>query len=433
MALVGIATTDDRSGRPVAAPAPWPLGRRIAFRFAFVYLLLYNAPFPLDLLPGGEWLEKGTHWLRQKLVLAVGQGMLHLPYPIETSSNSGSGDKTYDYVLLLCLVALAAVATAIWSLLVRRRTNDEKLWEWLRVYLRYVLAWAMFSYGFEKVFKLQFPAPSPWRLAEPIGEASPMGLLWTFMGASTPYTVFSGLAEVLGGALLLSRRTLTLGAMVVCGVMTNVVVLNYCYDVCVKLYSTHLLAMALLVLVPDLRRLADVLVLHRPTQPASIASPFSSGWRRHARIVLKAVFLAYALYANVGETFAAWKKYGDHAPRIALYGLYQVEQTPDQPTASWRTIGFTNAAAYVTLADRSTLRFNVKDDPAVKKLSLVARPAEPGHDATFSYSPGDQNDATLDGTYDGVRVHLKLRKIEQPPSLLMTRGFHWINEYPFNR
>jgi hypothetical protein len=64
-----------------------------------------------------------------------------------------------------------------------------------------------------------------------------MGLLWTFMGASAAYTIFTGLGELVGGLLLTTRRTALAGALVSAAVMTHVAVLNFCYDVPVKLFS----------------------------------------------------------------------------------------------------------------------------------------------------------------------------------------------------
>ena len=66
-----------------------------------------------------------------------------------------------------------------------------------------------------------------------------------------------GVVELLGGVLLTCRRTRLLGALVVLGVMANVVMLNFCYDVSVKLHSSHLLAMTLFVAAAGLRRLVD--------------------------------------------------------------------------------------------------------------------------------------------------------------------------------
>ena len=36
---------------PAAGPPRWSLARRVSFRFACAYLLLYNLPFPLDAVP----------------------------------------------------------------------------------------------------------------------------------------------------------------------------------------------------------------------------------------------------------------------------------------------------------------------------------------------------------------------------------------------
>ena len=74
-----------------------------------------------------------------------------------------------------------------------------------------------------------------------------MGVLWSFMGASVPYIIFSGACEVAGGLLVLFRRTTTFGALVNITVMANVVALNFFYGVPVKLYSANILLMAVVV------------------------------------------------------------------------------------------------------------------------------------------------------------------------------------------
>jgi hypothetical protein len=53
------------------------------------------------------------------------------------------------------------------------------------------------------------------------------------------------------------------GALVSIGVMSPVVALNFCYDVPVKLYSSHLLAMKVFLILPDLRRLLNLFVFCR--------------------------------------------------------------------------------------------------------------------------------------------------------------------------
>ena len=60
---------------------------------------------------------------------------------------------------------------------------------WFQVILRVFLFLAMTLYGLAKIFKGQFPDPSLEQLLQPVGEMSPMGLAWTFMGHSVAMAV----------------------------------------------------------------------------------------------------------------------------------------------------------------------------------------------------------------------------------------------------
>src|SRR6185295_12656867 len=115
------------------------------------------------------------------------------------------------YLLVLVHASLAVLATLLWTALDGSRPNYSRVHAWLRTYLRFALAATLFSYGAAKVFKSQFPDPPASRLLEPLGEMSPMGLLWSFMGASGAYTVFGGLAETIPAILLMFGRTTLLG------------------------------------------------------------------------------------------------------------------------------------------------------------------------------------------------------------------------------
>jgi uncharacterized membrane protein YphA (DoxX/SURF4 family) len=252
--------------------SPWTVPRIVAFRFMFAYVVLYCFPQPLEMVPKLDWLAGKYGEGLVHLAAWLGARLLGIEVDPDAPGN-GSGDRTIDYLLVFTDLLLATLATVVWSLIDRRRPHHRRLAEGLWIYVRYVLALTMIAYGLAKVFKSQFPFPSPARLAQPIGNTSPMGILWTFMGYSTPYNVFTGGMECLGGVLLFSRRTTTLGALVIVGVMTNVVALNFCYDVPVKLYSTHLLLLAVGLAAPDLRRLANVLILNRPTTPRPPAPP----------------------------------------------------------------------------------------------------------------------------------------------------------------
>src|SRR5262249_61120556 len=97
-----------------------------------------------------------------------GRPFLGITREITTGFN-GSGDRTFDWVDIVLKFSLAAFAALVWSIADRRRLQYRWLRSWLHVYLRYVLATSMLSYGVSKLFKLQFPYLQPRQLLEPFG------------------------------------------------------------------------------------------------------------------------------------------------------------------------------------------------------------------------------------------------------------------------
>ena len=141
----------------------------------------------------------------------------------------------------------------------------------------------MFYYGLAKVIPTQFPPPSLVTLVEPVGNLSRTDLLWTFIGASTAYQIFTGCAEVLGGILLVVPRTTMLGALICLADMIQVFVLNMTYDFGLKLISFHLILMSLILLAPDFRRLSNLFFLDRAAGPSSHPPLFRTPSRQPPR------------------------------------------------------------------------------------------------------------------------------------------------------
>jgi len=414
---------------------PWSCLTRFAFRFALVYFIVYLLPFPLDEIPKLEVVTERYSELWQKAVPWVGRNILRLQNDI-TKFPGGSGDTTFHYVQLPCFFAIALVAAALWSLLDRNRLAYPRLYDWLRIYIRFSLGLTMFSYGIVKVMGTQFSYPDLDRFIQPMGHFSPVSLLWTFMGVSPAYCFFAGLAECLGGLLLLWRRTTTIGALIVAGVMANVVMLNFCYDVPVKLYSAHLLLLSLFLLLPDFRRLTDFFFLNRPTVPSPLGRPFANKWLNRAALVVKIAFVGWSVAFAVKDEIEA------EAPVPALYGLYEVEffSTSNPAGASktkdenrWRRMVINRSDRLaVQLMDDSLKRYVVKDIPDEGKLELTLR-WEPEKKSVLTYRKQDEYRLTLEGDFFGENLQILVRRIPNPQFLLPTRGFHWINERPFNR
>jgi hypothetical protein len=422
-----------------AAPR-WSLARRILFRFAFCYLVLYNLPFPLTFIPSVDALvgrPYAAFW--DFIVSAVGTQVFGVDITVQPN---GSGDTTWNYVQVFCFAVLALAVTAIWTFLDRRRAHYEQLDQWLRVYVRFSLALTMILYGALKVIPSQFPAPSLDRLVQPFGDASPMGILWTFMGASAAYTIFGGACEMLGGLLLVARRTTLLGALVCAGVLTNVVALNFFYDVPVKLFSSHLLLMAVFLILPDLRRLAGLLVFNRRVEPTEIRPLFRRRWLHWSALALRTVLIFGGAGLFLVQAWQGSKEYGNLAPKPPLYGIWAVDEfvmdgTVRPPIATdetrWRRLIFGSpGTASIQLMSDTRQRYRLALNTDKKMIHLTKRD-DATWKTTLSYTqPGPQRLA-LEGTFDGHEIRATLHRQDESGFLLVNRSFQWINEYPYNR
>src|SRR5690349_3345798 len=230
----------------------------------------------------------------------------------------------------------------------------------------------MILYGTAKVIQSQFPPPTLDRMVQPLASWSPMGILWTFMGASRWYNVFTGAAELAGGILLTMRRTALLGALISAGAMANVAALNFCYDVPVKLYSMQLLAEALIIAAPDVPRLAALFVTSRALP--SFRRPWAI-----LRTLAVAVFVVTCLRnAQTNRT-----SYGDLTPRSPLRGIWNVDELTDNGAprpplttdlARWRRVVFDSPRfASILLMSDTRLRYTVKLDDKARTLDLTDR------------------------------------------------------------
>jgi hypothetical protein len=210
-------------------PASWSQGSLIAFRFFFVYFIFYILPFPLSPLTEILTLLQPVTELSNKFYEPLAKYVMGAEYKLPTPN--GSGDTVLNYIQFFLFLIFSVAVTITWSFVDWKRDSYEKLLQWLVILLRYYLAFFMIGYGFAKVIRMQFPSLTTDRLLQTYGESSPMGLLWTFMGYSAVYNIFIGLGEVIGGAFLLFKRTRLIGALIVIAIMSNVVILNFAYDV----------------------------------------------------------------------------------------------------------------------------------------------------------------------------------------------------------
>lgn len=420
----------------------WNTPSLVAFRFIFVYLAIYIVPFPFDWIPFMGFITGAIHSLFFAATEHFGKFILDAAY-VSPPATTGSGDTMFHYVRLLLATLMASVITLTWSVTDRKRNNYEKLLYWFVIILRYYLAFIMLSYGLAKVFRTQFPPLTFGQLGKTYGDSSPMNLLWTFMGYSGPYTIFAGLGEVVGGLFLLFRRTRLLGALIIVVVMSQVVMLNFSYDVPVKLYSSHLLIMAIIILIPDSKRLLNFFILNKTADPQPALPPYNTMQKKWIYFVGKSLILIYLISQTVINNWDQKRAINEYFARTAsdnsIDGQYEVETfivnndtlPPVQnDTRRWKEIMISGKEIKVQNMDGASISWHFLGNVGYRRMVMHSPDLATYGNFTFH---SDSTRIAIDGTLINDKLKIVAHKKSSSGYLLVNRGFHWVNEYPFNK
>jgi uncharacterized membrane protein YphA (DoxX/SURF4 family) len=414
--------------------ARWPPARLFAFRFAFVYLVLYNLPSPLGYLPYTRSLGERYELLWQKVVPWFAKHILHLSHQISYSPYEG--DTPYEYVKVLCFLTLALTSAIVWLFSDRSRENHAKLQRWLFVYVRIVVGAAMISYGAGKIFQRQFVDPDLYKLLQPHGKSSLMDLLWTFMGASGGYRVFTGCIELLCGIFLFIPRLATLGALIGAAALANIFALNVFYGVWVKLYSFHLFFMCIFLLLPQTQQFLNFLVLNRTAEPAPETPLFNRKRLNTGALVLQLLLAVFLVSHELYQSHDVEKQ--KFASRPPFYGIWMVDEftlagkiAPPllTDTTRWQRVIFEypNGVGVQSMSGSWT-GYRLRRDMEKKTFAMENRDATKKFAFTF-VSPEAQSLA-LEGTDGTNPISVSLHRVDEKQFTLLDQKIHWISEDP---
>ncbi|RDI65587.1 hypothetical protein DFR76_106459 [Nocardia pseudobrasiliensis] len=433
----------------------WNPLTRIAFRLCFIYFVLwclsnsqitgvflgwFEARLPRDVVAGQEWLlTPAVKWLGHN-VFGVDAILL----------DTGSGDQTYHWVLLFCLLGFAAAATAVWTALDRRRTEYRRLAGWFLLFIRVCLGGQMFYYGVGKMIPLQMPEPGLATLLQPYGDMTRMSVLWNQVGAAPNYEILLGTAEVLAGLMLFIPRTAVLGAMLALIDMAMVFVLDLNFDVPVRIGSGHLMLMSLLLLAPEAKRLAAVLVLDRPSGPPTAPRPFHTPRSRRPAAITQLALGIWIIFAQVHDDWGYWNKYGPNRPEPPLYGIWTVREFTrdgqDLPPLltnenRWQRVVFdTPGLMQYQRMDGTLVPARLEIDPQAHRLLLRTAEApatmhrtqprrQPESVGAFTFQQSAADRLRLDGEFNGHPVTVTLERFDENTFPLRDREFRWVHEY----
>ncbi len=437
----------DSSLKP--AEIRWTPIERYGFRAVCCYLLLYAFSSGNDnvlyLIPKAgaifaSWLalawQKPAVWLAQHYFHVAGIGSnIHA---------TGSGDTAINWIGIGIMFAYSVIVASVWSMLdhhLEYRTASA----WLRFVLRLTVIIAMANYGFSKLFPMQMPPPSLAVLNEPVGNLSPMTLLWTFLGVNPAYESVCGVAEVAAAFLLFFRRTALAGAILTCFVMSNVLLFDLFFDVPVKIYAGHLVLFSIALIAPDIRTLRDFFWRHIPASLTSLWAPAPQ--RRASRIAIRVVEIALAVMV-LASVPGHYESFAQQLARSRnpqpLTGQWHVDsatvtidgQNVLSPVLTGNGLPMTDLFlepnGRLILRDSSGQLWRAGAD-VQNKNGTFALYRESEDAIVYNFSQPDPTHLILTPT-EGTGGTLYLTRVPLPSRYpLLERGFHFVNEWPLER
>ncbi|MGR3811344.1 hypothetical protein [Jiulongibacter sp. NS-SX5] len=128
-------------------------------------------------------------------------------------------------------------------------TKKDKI-EILENAISWVVVLAMFIYGGAKV--IQFDGAA--QIDKTVSEMTGMELMWAFYGYSKPFAITIGFFEVLGGFLILFKRTRLIGCLVTSTILINVIFQDIYFGVLLGALKAAILYQLLILVILWLNR-----------------------------------------------------------------------------------------------------------------------------------------------------------------------------------
>jgi len=349
-------------------------------------------------------------------------------------------DSNYGLVFLYTNLIVSIIITFIWTLADHSRANYEKLYRWLRLYLRYFLAAYLFGYGFIKIFPSQFQSITASRLIMSVGDQAPMLLAWNFMGYSRVFQMFMGITEVIAGLMLLFRRTTTLGAILSSATFGFVALMDFCFNVPVRLLALHLLFISLFLTFDDIKRLRNVFLFNKPANPVPYTFLITKPIWRKILLGLQALYGISILFKTITESAAGAKTFGQDAPHGPLYGVYNatcfIQNSDtlaplDTDSLRWKRFvidgGNWHQSGIIQLNTDKYIFCNITVD-TVKQILSVQSQADTTEKYSLQYFLPDSSHLRLEGLWKKDSIKVLMSKYDLNNYLLHREKFTWIKE-----
>lgn len=228
-------------------------------------------------------------------------------------------DGLHLHVLLILLSIPATIVYAIAS----RQSALPFITSLASKIILYFLILILMKYGFMKLFNQQFYLPEPNILGTEFGQLDRDILYWSTMGTSGLYSIFLGAIEILTALALIYKPTRIWGLIMALGIVLNIFFVNLGFNIGVKLFSSFLLLITLVLSV-------DCIEFSK----TQIAVKKSIDFHFKNKNYIKLLVLVFIFIEGLALAFSPSGLNDDLAARPPLHGYYTaLKQNQDHPVA----------------------------------------------------------------------------------------------------
>ena len=150
----------------------------------------------------------------------------------------------------------------------KRQANSAQIWGVIYSIIRYSIAFNLCRFGWTKLFGLQFNVPESIA-SQPMNQISGEWLTWFYFGHSFTFTFIVAFIQIGGAYLLVFRKTLLLGSIMLFAFMLNLTLINIFYQMNLgALLQSLILTIGILFLILlDYKRLVDFFLKAKSNLP----------------------------------------------------------------------------------------------------------------------------------------------------------------------
>ena len=184
---------------------------------------------------------------------------------------------------------------------------------------RFVASFLILFYGFAKLNGSQFTILTS-ELDKPMGQVSGFWLTWYYFGYSPVYGNFIALVQILGGILLMFRKTTLLGSCILLPLITNIILVDIFYRIDLGALLVALIIEAALIIILRFHK-AELLEIFWSKQNSLFPPEPSAKFKVYGKYALRALMIV------IPAIFTYWvANYNNRLP-TPIDGAWEMVET----------------------------------------------------------------------------------------------------------